>query len=102
MASRMLVLPCPLSPESTVKRGRSPMSARSTLRNCRSASDSMRKADTSRRLNAHRHDHCFVALLVALGRRLDARRIEIAADTEDDLVVVERAEHIEEVPGVEP
>src|SRR5262245_45634374 len=102
MASRTLVLPCPLSPENTVKRVSSARSARSMLRNCRSASDSMRNAPKGRPdLDAHRHDDRLVALVVALGRGLDDRGIEIAADAEDHLVVVERAEHVEEVPGVE-
>src|SRR2546423_7245823 len=107
MASSTLVLPWPLSPEKTVNRGRSKRSARSTLRNCRSATDSMRNAVaiTVRRRttsDAHRHDDGFVALVVALGRGLDDRGIEIAADAEDDLFVVDRAEHVEEVPRIEP
>src|SRR5258708_20790659 len=102
MASSTLVLPCPLSPEKTVKRGSSATSARSTLRNWRSASDSMRNGATGTvLLNAHRHDDGFVAVVVALGGGLDDRGIEIAADAEDDLFVVERAEDVEEVLRVE-
>src|SRR5258708_23386163 len=99
----MLILPCPLSPDRTVNRERSSKFARSTLRNWRSASDSMRSAGTiwRPRLDAHGHHDGFVALVVALARGLDHRWIEIASDAENDLLVVEGTEHVEKVLRVE-
>src|SRR5262245_680536 len=98
----MLVLPWPLSPLMTLNRGESRRSACARHRTCRMKSDSMRSAFRSPRgLNAHRHHDRLVASLVALRGRPQHRGIEIPADAENHLVVVHRAEHVEEVSRVE-
>src|SRR5690606_41645976 len=59
------------------------------------------RAGEPRSSNPHRHDHGHVARAGALAAGLEQRRIQIPADAQDDLVVVDGREHVQEVARVE-
>src|SRR3990172_9150702 len=97
MASSRLVLPWPLSPESTLKRGEGSSVSGARLRNAWSWR-ARRSKSGGARSDAHRHDDAEVVR--SLGRPHDAR-IELAAQLQADLLGRHLPEEVAEVLGVE-
>src|ERR1700722_8589803 len=96
MASSRLVLPCPLSPATTLNRGPSTTSAGARLRNPRAVIDSMVSGGISSDAHGH-HDR----EELALPGRPDHRGIELAAQPQLHFLFVQRRENVEEVLRVE-
>src|SRR6185437_17148708 len=99
MASRRLVLPWPLAPATTVRRGAGSRSRRSRLRRSRMRRRSRQSFARAAmpRSNAHGHDDGDVALLARLAAGAEHGGIELARDAEDHLLVVDGGEDVEEV-----
>src|SRR5690606_10320058 len=98
MASSRLLLPWPLSPKKTLKRGPGERSRSARLRKPRTRSRSTRSADMP--LDAHRHHDADEARR-RVADRLENARIELARELQRDLVLAQRSEHVEQVARVE-
>src|SRR4051794_38867712 len=107
MASRTLVLPWPLSPHSTLKRGCGSIKTSARLRNWRASRAWMRTGGPARggrrrgRSDAHRHDDADVAAALGALGGAHQPRVELAVELELDLVAFHLAEELDEVLGVE-
>src|SRR5690606_2389409 len=93
MASSRLLLPWPLSPKKTLKRGPGERSRSARLRKPRTRSRSTRSADMP--LDAHRHHDADEARR-RVADRLENARIELARELQRDLVLAQRSEHVEQ------
>src|SRR3970282_2184756 len=109
MLSSRLVLPCPLSPEKTWKRGAGSSSSGArlrTLRRCRARTRNQPSAEGKGKgrgkgneaLDAHGHHDAGVLLA---RDRTEQARVELALELEGDLVGGHGGEEIDHVAGVE-
>src|SRR5262245_39291023 len=107
MASRTLVLPCPLSPYRTLKRGCGCHFTRRKLRNPSAAMAwNSKEVSRPRRRGSepHRHDDAQVVLPRPALLRPGPQHagVELAGQLELDFLAVHLAQEIDQVVGVEP